>query len=264
MTVSYMDYTSRNVQFTYNVNNNTTFKKDALNYINTLSNQELNTLVDVSLLDIYMSKGNIVEPHYHQNAAELIYVISGSIVLSIINPFTNELLHFPLQPGQVGNVPHGWWHYEAATADNTHLLAIFDAPVPQFIGGSDLLRLTPADILAHTYCLNEAKVKDTLAPITQTVFIGPPANCNQPGAQAVQGVSEGVGSKQAVQGVSEGVGSKQAVQGVSEGVGSKQAVQGVSEGVGSKQAVQGVSEGVGSGYGFPNQKRQFIGNGWRF
>ena len=61
-----------------------------------------------------------------------------------------------------------------ATVDNTHLIAVFDAPVPEFIAGSDLLRLTPASVLAHTYCLDEDKVKDTLAPITDTVIIGPP------------------------------------------------------------------------------------------
>jgi hypothetical protein len=95
----------------------------------------------------------------------------------LINPFTKELRNFPIQPGQVANVPQGWWHYEIATVDNTHLLAIFDAPVPEFIPGSDLLRLTPANVFAHTYCLNEAKVKDTLAPITKTVVIGPPSDC---------------------------------------------------------------------------------------
>jgi len=79
----------------------------------------------------------------------------------------------------VANVPQGWWHYEIASVDNTHLLAIFDAPVPEFIGASDLLRLTPANVFAHTYCLNEEQVKETLAPITETVVIGPPLNCNQ-------------------------------------------------------------------------------------
>lgn len=177
MSVSYMDYTSPSVQFTYDLNNNTFFKKDNRNYINALSINQLNTLGNVSLLDIYLSTGNVVEPHIHQNASELVYCISGAAVVSLINPFTKELRNFPIQPGQVANVPQGWWHYEIASVDNTHLLAIFDAPVPEFIGGSDLLRLTPANVFAHTYCLNEAKVKDTLAPITKTVVIGPPADC---------------------------------------------------------------------------------------
>lgn len=153
------------------------FKKDSQNYINALSIKQLNTLGNVSLLDIYLSKSNVVEPHIHQNASELVYCISGSAVVSLVNPFTKQLVNIPVQPGQVANVPQGWWHYEIATVDDTHLLAIFDAPVPEFIAGSDLLRLTPASILAHTYCLDQAKVQETLAPITETVVIGPPSNC---------------------------------------------------------------------------------------
>lgn len=175
-----MDYTSPNTQFTYDVNCNTTFKKDDCNYINTLSIKELNTLENTSLLDIFLSRSNVVEPHYHQNAAELVYCICGAAVVSLINPFTNELLHFPICPGQVTNVPQGWWHYEVATMDNTHLLAIFDAPIPEVILASDILSLTPANVLAHTYCLNEAKVKDALAPIKPGTFIGPPVGCCEP------------------------------------------------------------------------------------
>ncbi|CAH1200536.1 hypothetical protein PAECIP111893_01424 [Paenibacillus plantiphilus] len=174
-----MDYASPSAQFTYDVSNNPFFKKDAQNYINSLSIMQLNTLGNVSLLDIHLSRGNVIEPHIHQNASELVYCISGALVVSLINPFTKELRNFPIQPGQVANVPQGWWHYEIATVDNTHVLAIFDAPIPEFIGGSDLLRLTPASVFAHTYCLNEAQVKATFAPITQTVFIGPPADCNK-------------------------------------------------------------------------------------
>ncbi|GAB7056519.1 cupin domain-containing protein [Paenibacillus sp. YK5] len=177
MSVSYMDYTSPSVQFSFDLNNNLFFKKDNRNYINGLSIHQLNTLGNVSLLDIYLSTGNVIEPHIHQNASELVYCISGAAVVSLINPFTKELLNFPIQPGQVASVPQGWWHYEIASADNTHLLAIFDAPIPEFIGASDLLRLTPANVFAHTYCLNEAKVKDALAPITKTVVIGPPSDC---------------------------------------------------------------------------------------
>ncbi|MDF2964381.1 MAG: cupin [Paenibacillus sp.] len=183
MAVSYMDYSSPSAQFTYDLNNNTFFKKDDRNFINVLSINQLNTLGNTSVLDIYLSKENIIEPHIHQNASELVYCISGAAVVSLINPFTKELRNFPIQPGQVANVPQGWWHYEIASVDNTHLLAIFDAPVPEFIGGSDLLRLTPASVFAHTYCLDEVKVKDTLAPVTKTVFIGPPSDCKQNQAQ---------------------------------------------------------------------------------
>ena len=141
---SYQDYTSPSTQFTFDVNKNTLVRKDNDNYINVLGIQQLNTLDQISLLDIFLSANNVIEPHYHQNAAELVYCISGAATVSILNPFTKELLNFNITPGQVANVPQGWWHYEVATVDNTHLLAIFNAPTPEVILGSDLLKLTPA------------------------------------------------------------------------------------------------------------------------
>lgn len=178
MAVSYMDFTSPDVQFTYDLNQNVIFRKDPRNYIAELSIQQLNTLGNVSLLDIFLSKDNLVEPHYHQNASELVYCITGAAVINVLNPFTKQLLHFPIKPGQVANVPQGWWHYDAATEDNTHLLAIFDAPVPDVILGSDILRLTPPEVLAHSYCLDREKITQALAPLQQTVFIGPPKDCH--------------------------------------------------------------------------------------
>jgi len=177
VSISYMDYTSPSTQFSFDVNTSLFFKKNNQNYINVLSINQLNTLGNTSMLDIYLSAGNVVEPHIHQNASELVYCVTGAAVVSIVNPFTKKLMNFPIKPGQVANVPQGWWHYEIAMEDDTHLIAIFDAPIPEFIGGSDLLRLTPPEVFAQAYCLDAAKVKETFAPITDTVFIGPPNSC---------------------------------------------------------------------------------------
>lgn len=157
--VSYMDYTSSSAQFFFDVNKSPLFKKDNRNLINVLGVQQLNTLENVSLLDIFLSEDNVVEPHYHQNAAELVYCISGAATVSMLKPFTKEIINIPITPGQVANVPQGWWHYEVATADNTHILAIFDAPTPEVVLGSDILKFTPSNIMAHTYCLDENQWK---------------------------------------------------------------------------------------------------------
>ena len=175
---SSIDYTSPATQFTFDLNKSTFFQKDSQNFINVLGVGQLNTLENTSLLDIYLSANNVIEPHYHQNAAELVYCISGAATVSILNPFTKQLLDFPITPGQVANVPRGWWHYEVATVDNTHLLAIFDAPTPEVILGSDLLKLTPANIMSHTYCMNENLWKQAIAPVQPSTFIGPSKDCN--------------------------------------------------------------------------------------
>lgn len=177
--VSYMDYTSPSTQFTFDLNKSPLFKKDNKNYINVLGLKQLNTLKNVSLLDIFLSTNNVVEPHYHQNAAELVYCISGSATVSMLNPYTKQILNYTITPGQVANVPQGWWHYETALADNTQLLAIFDAPTPEVILGSDILKFTPANIMAHTYCLDENQWKQAIAPVKPSTYIGPYKDCNR-------------------------------------------------------------------------------------
>ncbi|MEK3763662.1 MULTISPECIES: cupin domain-containing protein [unclassified Solibacillus] len=176
---SSIDYTSPSTQFAFDINKSTLFKKDHRNFINVLGVKQLNTLDNVSLLDIYLSADNIIEPHYHQNAAELIYCISGAVTVSILNPFTKQLLHYPLTPGQVANVPQGWWHYEVATVDDTHLLAIFNAPTPEVILGSDLLKLTPPNILSQTYCINETEWNQAISPVKPNTFIGSYSDCSK-------------------------------------------------------------------------------------
>ncbi|TSB45930.1 cupin domain-containing protein [Alkalicoccobacillus porphyridii] len=180
MAILDIDFTSPDVEYFSDISDNNFFTLDENNLINALGRNNLNSLGNVSLLDIYLSREKVVEPHYHQNASELVYCITGSALVSFINPFTNELNEIKIEPGQVANVPQGWWHYEIAQEDDTHLLAVFDAPYPQVILGSDLLRLTPKDVLAHTYCLDEEQVSEALSPIQSSVIIGPSDDCANP------------------------------------------------------------------------------------
>ncbi|OHX41608.1 cupin domain-containing protein [Cytobacillus oceanisediminis] len=177
--VKYLDYSSPSLNYFFDVNKSNLMKKDNRNLINVLGIQQLNTLEDVSLLDIYLSKNNVIEPHYHQNAAELVYCISGAATVSLLNPFTKQIQNYYITPGQVANVPQGWWHYEIANTDSTHLLAIFNAPTPEVILGSDILKLTPSNIMAHTYCMDEKQWQKTVSPVQPSTFIGPTKDCSR-------------------------------------------------------------------------------------
>jgi quercetin dioxygenase-like cupin family protein len=173
------------LQFAFDVNRSPLFVQDRNNLINVLGQKQLNSLKNVSLLDIYLSATHVVEPHYHQNAEELVYCVSGGVVVSMLRPDTKQILSYSITPGQVVNVPQGWWHYEVATVDGTHLLAIFDAPNPEVILGSDILKFTPPEVMAHTYCLDLHLWKQVIAPIRPSTYIGPYLDCNnqQPNAQ---------------------------------------------------------------------------------
>jgi len=177
--VEYLDYTSPEIEYVFDINTSPLFIKDSKNFINVLGINQLNSLDNSSLLDIFLSKGNVVEPHYHQNAAELVYCISGSATVSMLNPFSKQLLHFSITPGQVTNVPQGWWHYEVAEEDNTHLLAIFNAPTPQVVLGSDLLSFTPSSIMQQTYCIEKNQWEEAVKSVKPSTYIGPYSDCER-------------------------------------------------------------------------------------
>jgi len=58
-------------------------------------------------------------------------------------------------------------------------LAIFNAPAPEVILGSDILKFNPASIMSHTYCLDENQWKQTTAPVRPSTYIGPYKGCGK-------------------------------------------------------------------------------------
>src|SRR5699024_8267478 len=49
----------------------------------------------------------------------------------------------------------------------------------QTMFGSDVLRLSPKQLMADTDCLDEQKLEEVLDPIDETVIIGPPSDCER-------------------------------------------------------------------------------------
>ena len=155
------------------VNSHPFFVKDHQNYINIVSSQQLNTVDNVSMLDIFLSKNSIIEPHYHPNGSELTYCISGSATISMMNIQTKKFKHLTITPGQVVNIPQGWWHYQLAHVDHTHLQGIFNVDLPEAVFSSDLLTLTPSDVIPYTFGVNKTQWESVIAQIQPTTVIGP-------------------------------------------------------------------------------------------
>lgn len=149
------------------------FVRDNKNYINIVSSKQLNTLQGVSLLDIFLSKNSIIEPHYHPNGSELTYCVSGSATISMMNIDTKEFQHYRITPGQVVNIPQGWWHYQLAHTDDTHLQGIFNVGVPEAVFGSDLLALTPPDVAPYTYGIDKSQWDSVISQVKPHTVIGP-------------------------------------------------------------------------------------------
>ncbi|ARD47269.1 cupin domain-containing protein [Sporosarcina sp. P33] len=170
-----MNLISHEAQYAADLNKSPFFKQDDKNYINIVNVKQLNTLDNVSMLDIFLAKDHIIEPHYHPNGDELTYCVSGAATISIMNISTKEFQHYRITPGQVVNIPQGWWHYQIAHSDDTHLQGIFNTGTPEVVLGSDILTATPADVFAYSYGLDAEQWKAAVQNIPPSQLIGPPA-----------------------------------------------------------------------------------------
>ena len=160
------------------------YQRDHCNYLTQLFGAQL-PAIPTGLFNVHMSQGIIVQPHWHTNVSELVYVISGEVATSVFNPFTQKLMSYRLKPGQVSLFPLGWFHWIVALTEHAHLLTIFDQPTPDIVYGSDFLRSIPPEVIQRAYCIQAEAYKQTVAPLQESVILGPPPGCGQRGARPV-------------------------------------------------------------------------------
>lgn len=154
------------------------YKRDAHNYVTQLFGEQLPAIKN-GFFNVYLSKGIIVQPHWHPNATEMVVVIRGEVVTAVFNPFTQKVMAYYLKPGQVAVLPQGWFHWIIAETNDVYALTIFDVPTPDVVLGSDFLRCIPKEVLGRAYCINEEDYARAIAPLHESVILGPPLDCGK-------------------------------------------------------------------------------------
>lgn len=150
-------------------------KRDSKNYITQLFGEQF-PAIENGFFNAHMSKGVMVNPHWHTNATEMVFVICGELITSVFNPFTQKLMTYRLKPGQVSVLPKGWFHWIVALSDKTHFLTIFDQPTPDIVFGADLMR-SVTGVVNRAFCVNEEEYAKAVSPIKDAVIFGPPVGC---------------------------------------------------------------------------------------
>lgn len=131
------------------------------------------SLLKFPIVPVRQSNDHILKPHWHPNAAELDYVVSGEVIISVLDPLTPQLLTYRVKPGDVVFIPINWWHWMISITDEANIVAVYDNEHRQNVFGSDVLRKTPPEVFQLAYGVNAEQLAKILKPITQTVIIGP-------------------------------------------------------------------------------------------
>jgi oxalate decarboxylase len=127
---------------------------------------------DAAIFLLTLEPGAIREPHWHPNAWELEYVVSGTARLGVVLPNgTYDLVD--LGPGDVGFVPQGWAHYiENIGKTPVKMPIVFGNHQPNDIGLSTFFSGIPTQAFARTLGLSESVMAKADKP-GKTLFIVP-------------------------------------------------------------------------------------------
>lgn len=117
-----------------------------------------------------LEPGAMREPHWHPNANEWQYVLSGSVRITLFGSGGRARTE-DFSPGDVGYAPQGYGHYIQNTSDQpSQILIAFDQGEYQEISLSTWLAANPTALVAENFQISEelaSKLPD------QKVFIAP-------------------------------------------------------------------------------------------
>jgi oxalate decarboxylase len=114
----------------------------------------------LSLFWVNLDNDGLALPHWHPNADELAYCISGKGKMSVVSPM-NEKQEMEFGAGDLVFFPRGYFHYiESIGQEKLQFLAIFNHEQPEYLGIVMALAGMPADALGNSFKVPPATFKE--------------------------------------------------------------------------------------------------------
>jgi oxalate decarboxylase len=128
---------------------------------------------------IHIGIGGVNEPHWHPNAAELCYCISGDAKMTVYSPHARQDT-FTLSQKQIAFIPRGYWHnIENIGNQEVKLVNVYNNERPEDMGISGSLGSMPNQVLDKMFGitppgffdqLNYKSTKDVVISQKRVVF----------------------------------------------------------------------------------------------
>lgn len=127
----------------------------------------------MALATITLKKGGVREPHWHPNADEMTYCVSGKALITMFSPGNNHDT-FTLSAGEVVYFPRGFIHHieninPSETGESSFILA-YDHHSPEDLDLSQSIGSMSTHVLASTFSSSK-KIFQTLKRGTTDTFI---------------------------------------------------------------------------------------------
>lgn len=130
----------------------------------------LPTLDGLAIYRLCLKNKGVREPHWHPNADELNYLMSGSARITLLSPGGN-VDTFDLAPGDISFLPRGYFHHIENTGnEDAHFAIFFNHSFPSDIGVSGCMGAYSNEILASLFGVS-VPFLDKLPKYQQDLFV---------------------------------------------------------------------------------------------
>lgn len=120
-------------------------------YVQSALHDNLPVLEGLSILGFGLNPKGVVEPHWHTNAGELIYIIKGHTRITVLGPDGHpEILD--VKGGQGAFAPASHFHnIENVGSDDVEVIAFFSDSNPDFIGIGEVIGSYSNEMLSSIF-----------------------------------------------------------------------------------------------------------------
>ena len=118
-----------------------------------VSTAQISALEEVTVFGLNFDHGGLREPHWHTNAAEFDYVLSGTAQFTLVAP-DGSATSFAVGPGEVAYMPQNWFHYIADIGKEDEplkMLIFFSNVKPDHVDLSQMTGFFPPEVLAASF-----------------------------------------------------------------------------------------------------------------
>jgi oxalate decarboxylase len=135
------------------------------------SKHNFSILNGMALYSIRLDSGGVREPHWHPNADELSYCISGSALMTIFSP-GDTVDTFEVGPGEVVFIPSAYFHYieNVDDSDDMQFAVFFNHERPEDIGISGAFGAYSTEVLGSIFGL-QPKILEALPKYQEDLFV---------------------------------------------------------------------------------------------
>lgn len=158
--------------FKFNINASNVLINVKGGYLKATTKSNLPVLEDLGILGFGLAHKGVVEPHWHTNAGELVYIVKGHTRMTVLAP-DGSLDVAEVKAGGLGFAPASHFHsIENIGNEDVEVIAFFSHAEPNYIGIGEALSILPNELLAETFNVSTEYFEAFKAPAGPLVICG--------------------------------------------------------------------------------------------